>query len=89
MMNNYLKLASSGYSFLLPALACGISQRELGTLKDLENDVLNLRERLLPLATSYTQSSSGDNSGGRPQKDDLDKTEKTVENIESKDKTGG
>lgn len=89
MMNNYLKLANSGYSFLLPALACGISQKELGTLKDLENDVLNLRERLLPLATSYTQSGSEDNSGGRPQKDDLDKTEKTIENIESKDKTGG
>ena len=89
MMNNYLKLANSGYSFLLPALASGISQKELGTLKDLENDVLNLRERLLPLATSYTQSGSEDNSGGRPQKDDLDKTEKTVENIESKDKTGG
>lgn len=88
MMNNYLKLASSGYSFILPALACGISQKELGSLKDLENDVLKLQDKLLPLTTSYTQSGSED-SGGRPQKEDLQKTEKTIENIESKNKTGG
>ena len=44
-----LKLANSGYSFLLPALAMDLSQRELSSIKDLENDVLKLKEKLLPL----------------------------------------
>ena len=41
-----LKLANSGYSFLLPALAMDLSQRELSNVKDLENDVLKLKEKL-------------------------------------------
>jgi hypothetical protein len=41
---------------LLPAIALGINQRDLSNLKDLENDVLKLREKLIPLMSSYTQS---------------------------------
>jgi hypothetical protein len=54
------KLASSGYSFLLPAIAMGLSQRELGNVKDLEETVLKLGEKLKPLSSAYTQSGSGD-----------------------------
>ena len=49
------KLVGSGYSFLMPALAVGLSQRDLGNLKDLENNVLKLGEKLIPPSTSYTQ----------------------------------
>jgi len=40
------KLAQSGYSFLLPALALGITQKDLVNLKDLENDALDLMKKL-------------------------------------------
>lgn len=79
-----LKLANSGYSFLLPALAMDISQRELSNIKDLENDVLNLKEKLLPLSTSYTETGNV----GRPAKDAQDKSAKTVANEESLDRGG-
>jgi hypothetical protein len=57
------KLVGSGYSFLMPAMAMGLSQRDLGNLKDLENDVLKLREKMLPLLTSYTQNGDGTSDG--------------------------
>ena len=79
-----LKLANSGYSFLLPALAMDISQRELSNIKDLENDVLNLKEKLLPLSTAYTETGNV----GRPAKDAQDKSAKTVANEESLDRGG-
>lgn len=79
-----LKLANSGYSFLLPALAMDISQRELGSIKDLENNVLKLKEKLVPLSTSFTETGNV----GRPEKDAQDKSAKTVANEESLDRGG-
>lgn len=104
------KIVGSGYSALMPALAYGLSQRDLVNLKDLENDVLKLGDRLKPLMTSYTQSSSEENSdsdggkaeeasktpvatdineGGRPRIKEENKADKTIENQESLDRTGG
>lgn len=107
------KLVGSGYSALIPALAFGMSQKDLVGIKDLENDVLKLGDKLKPLSTSYTQSSSGNSSekkdgeengsgdttekapninpdeGGRPPMKGSEKTEKTIENEESQNKTGG
>lgn len=57
------KLAQSGYSYLLPAPAMGLSQRDLGNLKDLENDTLMLGLKLKPLASAYTQTTSGGDPG--------------------------
>ena len=48
------KLSSSGYSLLVPALAQGFSQKDLVNLKDLENDVLKLSDKLIPPANSFT-----------------------------------
>lgn len=109
------KLVSSGYSALVPALAFGMSQKDLLGIKDLENDVLKLGEKLKPLSTAYTQSSSDNKSddkkeesgnqsegdsteqtpntnldkGGRPALKGTEKTEKTIQNEESKNNTGG
>ena len=80
-----LKLAQSGYSFLLPALASGLSQRELINIKSLENDVLKLNEVLIPLSSSYTQSS---NEVGAPEKKDEDKAVKTIQNEDAIDHQG-
>lgn len=79
-----LKMATSGYSFLLPALAIGLSQKELGNIKDLENNVLKLKEKLIPLSTSFTESGNV----GRPEKSNEEKSEKTVANQESLDGGG-
>ena len=80
-----LKMANSGYSFIIPAVALGVSQRELGNIKDLENDVLGLKEKLIPLSTSYTESG---NSPGRPEKPLEEKSAKTIANEESLDSGG-
>ena len=89
--DTYLKLASSGYSLLLPAIASGLSQKQLISVKKLENDWLGLDELLIPPQTAYTQSGKDaeEESGGRPVKKELEKTKKTNDNIKSKEKTGG
>ena len=75
------KLAQSGYSFLVPAIASGITQHELTSLKDLENNVLRLHEVLLPLQSAYTQSGNG--AVGAPEKKLEEKAEKTIKNEEA------
>ena len=87
-MESTFKLANTGYSFLLPALAMGLSQKDLGNVKDLENDVLKLSDKLKPLSSSYTQSSS-DNKAGAPEKSPEEKAPKTIQNEESLDRQGG
>lgn len=84
-ISNAFKLAQSGYSLLVPALAMGMTQGDLLNLKELENDVLNLEEALVPLKSAYTQSGKEDDSGeekedgrGRPKKPDEEKSESTV-----------
>ena len=75
-----LKLAQSGYSFLLPAIAIGLTQKDLMNIKKLENDVLKLSDLLIPLASSYTQDTG---EVGRPRLAAEDKSPKTLQNEES------
>lgn len=82
-VSDYFKLAQSGYSFLLPAIAQGMSQKDLLNLKDLENDLLDLPSKLQPLRSAYTQSGDED-KGGRPEEPD-ERTEKTEKNRVSLD----
>ena len=78
-LENAQKQATSGYSLIIPALSMGISQSELLSIKDLENKVLKLTDKLIPLSTSYTQSGK---AGGQTKQDDQ-KSDKTVANIEA------
>ena len=80
-----LKLAQSGYSYLIPAVAAGLSQREIVNVKDLENDVLGLRDKFIPLQTSYTESSG---EVGAPEKPLEQKAEKTIQNEDAIDRQG-
>lgn len=82
------KLANSGYSFLLPALALGLTEKDFVNLKELENDVLKLGEKLKPLTSAFTQSGVKED-GGRPKKEQEEKTEGTQAKEESLDKTAG
>lgn len=81
-----ISLASMGYSYILPALASGISQKDLVNLKELENDALKLQEKLIPLNSAYNSSDQGENNG-RPKKEDEQKAEKTIKNEKSIEKT--
>ncbi len=80
-----LKLAQNGYSFLLPAIGTGMSQRELISIKELENDVLKLPDVLIPLSSSYTQSNK---EPGAPEKKLEDKSDKTIQNENAIDHQG-
>ena len=85
------KLATAGYSLIIPALAQGLTQRDLVNLKDLENDVLELSDKLIPPKTSFTDNGSSGEEGGRPTKETGEKKDKTLENEQSieKSKTQG
>ena len=85
------KLATAGYSLIIPALAQGLSQRDLVNIKDLENDVLGLTDKLIPPKTSFTDGAEAGDEGGRPTKDAGEKKDQTVKNEESieKSKTQG
>ena len=88
-IDNSYKLATAGYSLIIPALAQGLTQRDLVNVKDLENDVLKLTEKLIPPQTAFTQADEGGN--GRPTKTVDEKKDKTLKNEKSieKSKTQG
>ena len=86
-MDRVYKGASNGYSFILPAIASGLSQKDLVDIKKVENEILKLSDLLIPLKTSYTETSN--DGAGRPELPDEDKSDKTIKNIESKGNGGG
>ena len=79
------KLASSGFSFLLPALSLGLTQKDIVNLKTLESNVMGLNDLLQPLQSSYTQSANSDDKGGAPTKEAVDKAPSTIETQKAKE----
>lgn len=82
------KLAQSGYSYIIPSLALGITQKDLVNLKDLENDMLEMATKLVPLSSSYNNNSQGTGEVGRPALPDEEKSDKTIQNEKSLDNGG-
>lgn len=82
-IDNAYKEATAGYSYFLPALAMGLSQKDIYSIKQVENDILDLRNVLIPLKTSYTETGEGEEERGRPTKTDTEKNDKTIKNIEA------
>ena len=78
----YLKNAQYGYSKFLPGIAGGTKQIDIIGTAFVEQDVLQLGDWMVPLQSSHTQV-SGTDDGGRPPKDDEDKSDKTIDNTES------
>lgn len=91
--DDYIKtqkeLASLGYSWLIPAIAQGFSQKDLTNIKELENTYLNLKDLLIPLSSSFTQSTVDKPEGGAPPKEQENKASQTIANEKSLDNTGG
>ena len=84
-LTDAFKLAQSGYSFFLPGVVLDLDQRDLVSMKELENNIENLQNKLLPLSSAYTQS--GD--PGRPEMKTEEKAQTTIEQEASKNKQGG
>lgn len=80
-IDNAYKLATAGYSFIVPSLALGISQRQLIDIKELENNILNMEDMLKPLQSSFT-SSGEKKEAVNPGKANEEKSDKTITNIE-------
>lgn len=87
-IDSAFKLAQSGYSFLVPAVASGIKQSDFSNLKVLENDILKLGEILKPLSSTFNQSNS-QGEAGAPEKRLEDKSPKTIQNEDALNNQGG
>lgn len=91
----YKEQASLGYGKVFPQLALGHSQSSILATFTFENDILHLAESMIPPMSSNTMSSNaltGKNTGnksgeqktaGRPEKEDSEKSDKTIQNRES------
>lgn len=96
MMDTYLKNAQYGYSKIIPQIAVGVKQRHFESLLYLENDLLKLDKRLVPLMSSHTLSGKAGTTtqqtekavdeveGGRPESSTDEKTDETLIREESK-----
>lgn len=71
MGDQYLKAAQYGLpTVMMYGASQGLGQSEFDTMNYLENDILGLKEKLIPLMSSSTMATSNsDNEGGRPEKD--------------------
>lgn len=95
MAKLYKEQTQLGYSKILPQLALGQSQSSILANAVFENDILDLVNVFVPPMSSNTMNaeaiqqrksgnvSNSDNKGGRPEKPDDEKTEKTIQNKES------
>jgi hypothetical protein len=88
-IDSSFKLLGSGYSALLPALAFGLTQKDLVNVKDLENDVLKLGDRLKPLSTSYTQSNSDSDKDKESDEEKGDENAPKTEPVDTNPEEGG
>lgn len=89
----YKEQAQMGYSKMLPQVALGQTQSSVLANAFFENDILDLVRVFVPPLTSNTmnaealqQRSAVNRTGegaGRPEKDDAEKTEKTIKNKQS------
>lgn len=97
MAKMYKEQVTIGYSLLLPQVALGRSQLSVFASAVFENQMMNLTELFTPPQMSSTISNNGNSSNGgttnkaaaetnepgRPELPDDEKSEKTLQNIES------
>lgn len=84
-LDQTMKLLPNGYSLLLPWIAMGFTQGTLDSLKDLENNVLDLQSKLIPPMNSNTADTTGGAIGGRPGLSPDKKNPRTLANEQSKE----
>lgn len=91
----YKEQASLGYGKIFPQLALGHSQSSILATFTFENDILHLADSMIPPMSSNTMSSNAltnkssvskngeQKTAGRPEKEDSEKSDKTIQNRES------
>lgn len=95
LAKTYKEQVTLGYSKILPQIALGQSQSSILANAYFENEVLDLVNLFVPPMQSSTmnaqaakdlgaKNSSGEKQAGRPEKEDSEKSEKTIQNIEAK-----
>lgn len=96
-INNYKDLSKTykeqtqmGYSKMLPQIALGHSQSSIIASIQFENNILHLADIMIPPVMSSTmsgktleQNKTSREDAGRPEKDDSEKSEKTIANKEA------
>ena len=89
MGDQYLKAAQYGFpTLMMYAASQGLSQSEFDSMNFLENSVLELKDKLIPLRSSSTLSADDTDSngeGGRPEKDGTELTDSGEQSHEDKD----
>ena len=90
LVKMYKEQTQLGYSKFLPAVAIGQSQTNFLATVHFENDVLDLVHTLVPPLSSNTmnaaalaEETTSDKETGRPEKADDEKSDKTLQNLES------
>ncbi len=96
MAKLYKEQTQMGYSKVLPQIALGQSQSSILANAYFENDILDLVSVFVPPLTSNTMNAealamrngnknatNGESNVGRPEKDDTEKSDKTIANRES------
>lgn len=94
MAKLYKEQTQLGYSKMLPQIALGQSQSSILATAYFENDLLDLSHVFIPPLMSSTMNADAldktgtrdldsNNNGGRPEKEDDQKSEKTIQNKES------
>lgn len=95
----YKEHVTIGYSKMLPQIALGHSQSSIIAMATFENNILHLADIMIPPMSSNTMSSKNlnltnqgknqvaqaesDKKAGRPEKEDTEKSDKTIQNRES------
>ena len=64
LQQTYFRGAQFGYSKMAAGVAMGIRQTDQLSIMDLENDLLKMSDKMIPLQSSYTTSNSQNNSSG-------------------------
>ena len=100
LMDVYLKGAQYGYSKIYTGVAQGIKQSNLVSLLNLENDILGLSDKMIPLSSSYTQTNnensknsdgksknntSGKDNNSEPGRPELSDSDKSDKTIANRD----
>ena len=93
MAKTYKEQTQMGYSKMLPQIALGHSQSEILASLYFENNYLHLEEIMIPPLTSNVMNADilnrnkdgkdTESTGGRPEKPDSEKSDKTIQNKES------
>ena len=68
LQQTYFRGAQFGYSKMAAGVAMGIRQTDQLSIMDLENDLLHMSEKMIPLQSSYTNSTNSQNNSENAQK---------------------